>query len=361
MLEDYITAKRVEIIELTRRRVALRAAPRASEVELTNGIPLFLDQLVDALRRSDADEVADHDAIRTSAGRHGRDLLDMGLGIAQVVHDYGDVCQVVTELAVRDRAQVPAQEFRTLNLCLDDAIAEAVTAYARQRERTITEKGTERLGVLAHELRSLLSTAALAYESIKSGRVSAGGSTGALLQRCLVELGDLIDRSLVEVRLEQGVGHRERISVAELVEEVEIGASIQARARGLSLSLGSVDRPVTIEGDRPIIAAALANLLQNALKFTRARGHVSFTARATDDRVLFEIADECGGLPRETLAELRGPIEPPAGERRGVGLGLAICRRAALASGGELRVRDVAGHGCVFTLDLPRAVPPALG
>lgn len=359
MLEEFIIARRLEIIELTRRRVSLRPAPRPSDVELANGIPLFLDQLIEALRRADASGHADHDAIKASAGRHGHDLLDMGLTIAQVVHDYGDVCQAVTELATRAGAQIPAQEFRTLNMCLDDAIAEAVTVYARHRERTITEAGTERLGVLAHELRNLLNTASLAYESIKSGRVAPGGSTGALLHRCILGLGDLIDRSLVEVRLDAGAQYRERISVAELVEEVEIAGTMQARARELSFSVSSVDRPVTIEGDRQIIAAALANLLQNAFKFTHAQGHVALSVHVTDDRVLFEIADECGGLPPGAIEELFQPYEQRGSDRSGVGLGLAIARRAAQASGGELRARDVPGHGCVFTLELPRA--PALG
>lgn len=360
MLEEFIRARRGEIIELTRTRVALRAAPRPSEVELQNGIPLFLDQLVDALRRAASNPAPDHAQIRSSAGRHGRDLLDMGLTIAQVVHDYGDVCQAVTELAVRDNARISAEEFRTLNLCLDDAIAEAVTTYAQQRERGITESGTERLGVLAHELRNLLNTGSLAFESIKRGRVAPGGSTGMLLGRCLLGLGELIDRSLAEVRLDSGAQHRERISVAELVEELEIGGSILAHARGLSFSVTSVDRPVTIEGDRQIIAAALANLLQNAFKFTHTSGHVTLCARATDDRVLFEVADECGGLPPGTIEDLLRPYEQRSGDRSGVGLGLTICQRAARASGGELRARDVPGYGCVFTIDLPRSPPPAL-
>src|ERR1700722_1134848 len=69
-------------------------------------------------------------------------------------------------------------DFRTLNLCLDDAIAEAVTEYSRQRERSILDQGTERLGVLAHEMRNLLNTSILSFDCIKSGRVAVGGSTG---------------------------------------------------------------------------------------------------------------------------------------------------------------------------------------
>ena len=85
------------------------------------------------------------------------------------IHDYGDVCQAVTELAVELDAPITADEFRTLNRCLDEAMAEAVTEFGRQRELSISDDETERLGFFAHELRNLLSNAMLAFEVLKSG------------------------------------------------------------------------------------------------------------------------------------------------------------------------------------------------
>jgi hypothetical protein len=83
------------------------------------------------------------------------------------------------------------------------------------------------------------------------------------------------------------------------------------------------------------------------------------TVRATADRVLFEVEDECGGLPPGKAEDLFQPFEQRASDRSGLGLGLSICRRAAKASDGDLRVRDMPGTGCVFTLDLPRKPPPS--
>jgi signal transduction histidine kinase len=200
----------------------------------------------------------------------------------------------------------------------------------------------------------------LAFESIKTGRVASGGSTALLLGRCLIRLQDLIDRSLAAVRLEAGIEHFERILVADFLGEVEIGARMQAESRRLDFTLESVDRTVTIEGDRQILAGAVSNLLQNAFKFTRKGGKVTLTARTTPDRVLLEVEDECGGLPPGKTEDLFRPYEQRGKDRRGVGLGLAICRKAAKASGGEVRVRDIPGKGCVFTLDLPRKPPPPL-
>jgi signal transduction histidine kinase len=241
-----------------------------------------------------------------------------------------------------------------MNWCIDEAIAEAVTEYSSRNELRITDEGTERLGVLAHELRNLLNTATLSFEHIRSGHVAVGGSTGLLHGRSLLGLRDLIDRSLADVRLDAGLVRREDIPVATLLEEVEIGAVIQAQARNLSLTFGVVDREVLVVGDRQILAAALANLLQNAFKFSHKGSSVSLTTRVTADRVQFDIEDECGGLPAGKIADLFRPFEQRGGDRSGVGLGLSICRKAAASNGGELRVRDLPGKGCVFTLDLPR-------
>jgi signal transduction histidine kinase len=354
MLADFIRSNRKAIIARAQARVAARTCPAPSDAELRNGIPVFLDQLGDALRQERSGSAIDHEQIGKSAARHGLDLLRLGLTIGQVVHDYGDVCQTVTELAVEQGAAIPGDDFRTLNLCLDDAIAEAVTEYSRQRESSILDQGTERLGVLAHELRNLLNTAILSFDSIKSGRVAAGGSTGIVHGRSLLGLRDVIDRSLADVRLDAGLERLERISVADFIEEIEISAAMQAQVRAIEFVVKSIDRAVDIEGDRQILAAAISNLLQNAFKFTPKTGKVSLTVRSTADRVLFEIEDECGGLPPGKIEELFRPFEQRGADRTGVGLGLSISLKAAKANAGDIRIRDLPGQGCVFTLDLPR-------
>jgi signal transduction histidine kinase len=355
MLDEFLAAHRDVIIERTRGRVARRSTPPATAIEIDTGIPVFLDQLVEALRLARSTSVIDHEAISRSAAKHGLDLLRRGLTVGQVVHDYGDVCQTVTELAIEEHTPLSSEEFQILNLCLDDAIAEAVTEYARHRERTITDEGTERLGVLAHELRNRLNTAMLSFESLKEGRVGPSGSTGRLLGRSLLGLRDLIDRSLADVRLEAGLQKMAPLSVAEFIEDVEIGGHLQAEARRQQFTVTSVDRAVTVEADRQILAGAVSNLLQNAFKFTRLGGHVRLTVHAKADRVLFEVEDECGGLPPGRAEELFQAYEQRGADVSGVGLGLSICLKAARANGGNIYVRDIPGTGCVFTIDLPRS------
>ncbi|MEO7111197.1 MAG: HAMP domain-containing sensor histidine kinase [Polyangiaceae bacterium] len=358
MLRDFIATNRDEILIEARARVLARSAPRATEMELTDGLPVFLDQLGDALKKASSLQPVDHAEIATSAGRHGVELFHRGLTVAQVVHDYGDLCQVITGLAVEKRARIDVGEFRTLNLCLDDAIAGAVTSHARQREASIADRGTERLGFLAHELRNELNVAILSFASIKSGVVAPGGSTSTILDGSLMHLSRLVDSSMAEIRLEVGINNLERIAVWEIIEEVEITAAMLAKSHGLTLSVTSVDHTVIVEVDRQILGAAIANLLQNAFKFTRPRTTVCLRASTTDTRVLIEVEDECGGLPLEMQKNLLKPFVQEGSDRTGLGLGLAICLKAVKAIGGELHIRDLPGEGCIFTIDLPKQPPP---
>jgi signal transduction histidine kinase len=366
LLHDFIVSNRDQIIDRARQRARERTAPKLLESKLEHGIPLFLTQLADALvpvappsALHLVGALAPSTRIGDSAALHGRELLRTGFTVAQVVHGYGDVCQIVTELASEMNAAITAQDFHVFNRCLDDAIAGAVTAYGRQRERDIAFEGTERLGVLAHELRNILHTAILSFDVIKRGMVGVGGSTGAVHSRSLAGLRSRVERSLAEVRLQAGMPTMlERVSVLAFIEEIEISAAMEAEGYGFHLTVGSVDSDVTIDADWQLLTSAVTNLLQNAFKFTRRHGHISLTTLVTEDRVLIEVADECGGLPAGKAEELFRPFTRGSSSDSGLGLGLSIALRAARANSGDIRVRDVPGTGCVFTIDLPRQRPP---
>ena len=358
MLRDFIGDNREEILARARLQASSRIGFVATEAELESGLPLFVEQLRDALLRQTSRQAPDHADIKGSATAHGQVLFAEGLSMEQVVHDYGHICQAITGLAVDKKAAIASDDFQTLNLCLDDAIAGAVASYAHQRERAVAAEGTERLGVLAHEMRNLLNTALMSFESIKAGVVAPGGSTSAMHERSLMGLLTLIDRSMAEVRLDAGMQNLERVFVWEVLDEVAIGASVVARRRGLRFSVTSLDHAVAVKADRQILCAAVANLVQNALKFTHKGTAINLRASVANDRVLIEVEDECGGLPPGQAENLLKPFTQQSGDRTGLGLGLSICVKGMKAIGGALRIRDLPGKGCVFTIDLPQE--PAL-
>jgi len=352
MLHEFLTTHRSAIIARTRAKVETRSTPRPTDEELTRGVPLFLEQLVEILQLATRGD----EPITASAAVHGAAMLRMGFSIAQVVHDYGDICQAVTELAEEIDAPITIEEFHTLNRCIDDAIAGAVTEYARLRDSSQSDGEMERSGMLAHELRNKLGAATLAFAALKAGRVGIGGSTAAVLERSLRGLRDLIDSSLAEVRIESGRQSHERILVSELVEEVRQDAAFGAAEHRVELTVAAVEGGLEVDADRMILAAAMANLLQNACKFSRPDARISLQTSATAKRVVFEVEDECGGLPSGMAEDLFRPFTQRSTNRKGLGLGLAISRKGIEANGGEVYVRDLPGKGCIFTIAVPRRV-----
>jgi hypothetical protein len=183
-LYDFIETNRDELIGRCRAKVAKRAAPPPTDAEITHGVPLFLEQLCAELKNGPSKT----HAISKTAMEHGHELLLQKFTISQVVHDYGDVCQSITDLAVERGAPIATEDFRTLNRCLDDAIAGAVTEFAREED--LTRDGH------AQKLENLIDTAITAFDVLRTGNVGVAGSTGAVVHRSLVALRSaLADRS----------------------------------------------------------------------------------------------------------------------------------------------------------------------
>jgi signal transduction histidine kinase len=350
MLYEFLRTNRERIIALARTRVVATEPPGAKTGELSRGVPVFIEQLMDALTRTTVRETA----IEDSAGVHGANLLRAGFTCAEVVHDYGNVCQAITGLAHEMHVSITSDEFRTLNRCLDDAIAGAVTEFTRLRTEAIDQVESGHVEVLTRELRSHLAAALLTYQVLKTGAVGIAGSTGTELGRNLRRVSALIDRTMAQVRLDAGVQSRECISVFAFVEELEIGLALEAHARGLALVVASVERGVDIDVDRQLLSTAVANLVQNALQFTRPGGQVVLRTMSAADRVRIEVEDECGGLSPEMERTFVHAFSPLGVADATLGPGLSIVRRSVDAIGAALRVRGIPGRGCVFTIDLPR-------
>ena len=359
MLYEFIAANREDIISRTRERVRSRPWPSVSSREIDYGVPLFLAQLAETLRLESTATPFASDAIGSTAARHGAELLATGFDVTQVVHDYGDICQAITEIAVERKAPISVEEFHTLNRCLDTAIAEAVTEHTRLTAQKRSEDEVERLGQTAHELRDLLNTALLAFHTLKRGTVAINGSTAAVLGRNLTSLRDLVDRTLSEARLAAGTQRRERLAVTTFVDEMAAAGNLYSEQRQIRFNVEPVDSTLTVDADPQLLASSVMNLLQNAFKHTPAGGTVVLRAQARGQRLLVEIEDECGGIPEGT-----GDLFQPFGERRGtersgLGLGLSIARKAVRAHHGDIVVHNMPGKGCVFAIDVPLAAADA--
>ena len=180
-----------------------------------------------------------------------------------------------------------------------------------------------------------------------------------MLDRSLVGLRNLIDRSLADVRVTAGMPpRRRRLRLADLIAEIKISACLEAQARSCGLAVSVVDPKLAVYADHDLLSSALGNLLQNAFKFTQPDTEVSLTVQSVGARVLIEVEDCCGGLHPGDAERMFRPFTQSGTDRSGLGLGLTICRRSVEANDGVLSVRDVPGAGCVFTIDLPQAPLP---
>ncbi|MEP7016099.1 MAG: HAMP domain-containing sensor histidine kinase, partial [Verrucomicrobiota bacterium] len=267
--------------------------------------------------------------------------------------------QAITDLAFESDASIEIDEFRTLNRSLDNAIAAAVTEFNCAHDSILADRHAlalnERLGVFAHELRNIINTATLAFTAVKSGNVGLTGATGAVLHRSLVSLRNVVDRSLSEVRMTAGLPLQHRVfSLADFIFDVKVSASLEAQVRQCGLAVSPVETGLAVDGDRELLLSSVGNLLQNAFKFTHPGTEVTLSAYPSTDRILIEVADQCGGLPPGKADNLFKPFTQASTDKSGMGLGLSIARRSVEANGGMLSVRDMPGEGCVFAIDLPR-------
>jgi signal transduction histidine kinase len=348
-----------------------RPEPKTTDHELSNGIPVFLDQIIETLTIEQSSDLARSELVSglpgggsisevgDRAAQHGRCLLALGFTLEQVVRDYGDVCQAVTNLAVETRAPIEVEEFRTFNRCLDNAISGAVTEYSDRQTAAVAEDNIQtlnsRLGSLAHELRNHLHVATHAIRAMKSGNVGLSGATGAILDRSLLGMRSLVDRSLADVRLTAGLSpHFQAILLAEYLGDAAASAALDPRARECQFTVMPIESDIAVFADPEMLSSAIGNLLQNAFKFTRRHSEVRLHAHLVADRVLIEVEDHCGGLPAGAAEDLLLPFVQSGEDRSGLGLGLDICRRSVEANDGVLRIRDLPGTGCIFTIDLPR-------
>ena len=333
---------------------------------------MFLDQLIHTLQAESRGAEAEalvvsgpstgdtkcRAEVAATASIHGADLLTLGYSISEVVHDYGDLCQAVSDLSIDLNETFSIDEFRTLNRCLDNGIAEAVSAFSEHRDLVIADEqaleANERLGFFAHELRNHLNTATLALAAIKSGSVGLAGPTGSVLDRSLVSLRGLIDQSLAEVRIGPGMKlHCSTFSLSNFIGELKYSASLEADLMNCIFQVEKTPSLLMVYADKDLLFSAVGNLLQNAFKFSGKGGVVTLSAEAGTDNIRIKVKDNGPGLSAAAARDMFLPFTQSGANKSGLGLGLSIARRSVEANNGTLTVESELGQGCIFIIDLP--------
>lgn len=248
-----------------------------------------------------------------------------------------------------------------LQLAIDLARRTALVLENRrlyQAAETATRARDEILSIVAHDLRSPLATVQFRAD-VLSNRVSGDRrestrSEVEVIQRAIRRATRLVDDLLDVARIEAGTlgvvwkevppesivrGVVESLAPAAASASVRLETEV---ARGLSSVVADEDR----------IHQVLANLVDNAIRFTPAGGCVRIIVSPDGDDVRFAVADSGRGIPAEYLSRLFDRFWQAAGQRRGAGLGLAIAKGIVETHGGRIWVESVPGQGSTFTFTL---------
>ena len=264
--------------------------------EIINSLPIFLDELVSALRRART-SAPDSPVLEHSdtASEHGLQRFRSGFSVQAVVREYGLFRECIIELLKETNTPISLTEYEVLSHALSTGVADAVSRFSQERDNQLQQQAGEHLAFLAHELRNPIVSARFALELIRYKGRGADERALQVIQRSLSRLQELIDRSLVEIRLRHMDIRRERTRVGGLVREIAIEAEADAEIKGCSLRL-EVDDTLELDCDPRLIRSAVSNLIRNGIKFTHPGGVIDIRARVREGMTTIQVEDSCGGL-----------------------------------------------------------------
>jgi two-component system OmpR family sensor kinase len=211
-----------------------------------------------------------------------------------------------------------------------------------------------------HELRTPL-TVIMGYIDILRRRAHAEPANAKIFETMLAEsrrMRALIEKLIVLARLENPQQHerqRETVDLAEIAERVALAAHAIHPDRHVRVAFGGGGEAL-VRGDEAELYDALGNLVENALKYAP-QSLVDVTVRADDGDIVVDVADEGPGIASDEQPRIfdRFYRGRDRAEAEGFGLGLAIAKRSVERAGGQLTVESDPGHGCRFTIRIPRA------
>ena len=221
-----------------------------------------------------------------------------------------------------------------------------------------TRARDEMLGVVAHDLRNPLNTIVMGASTMLEMLPESPPllrNHAQIVRRAADRMNRLIQDLLDVRRIESGrlaVDPRP-VTVALLVDETLEMLRPLAAAASLELATDLAPELPRVRADSGRILQVFSNLVGNAIKFTPAGGRITIGATRLDGEVRFEIADTGPGIPAEQLSHVFGQFwQGLRGDRRGIGLGLAIAKGIVEAHGGRIWVESVVGEGSRFYFTL---------
>jgi signal transduction histidine kinase len=356
VLHQVLSAKRDEVMLRWNALVQGKLAPEAMPpLELANEIPKFVTEIIAALRvDSGLSSFGPSPEVSMTAAGHGAQRLRLGFSIDSVVREYGFLREAIVATATDSGVQPTLRETQIVFDAIITGIADAVTEYSRQRDAQLSRQANEHFAFIAHELRDPLSSATAAFLFMKlSGLLPVENRSVAAIEHGLQRTKELIDQTLQIARVASGIElRRQSTTLSHLLGDVELGAISEAESKGVAIK-STIEKDDQVSIDIRLVRSALSNLLRNAVKYTTAGSVVELRGQVTNGRLVIEVEDCCGGLDPGKVEEAFAPFIRLDNRQTGFGLGLAIAKQAVDAHGGNIRVQNLPGKGCIFVLEIP--------
>jgi K+-sensing histidine kinase KdpD len=237
----------------------------------------------------------------------------------------------------------------------------------KRREAELTARGREQvLGVVAHDLRNPLHLIMATAELLDEPELTTDRRRQlvAMTMRAISHMRRLVSDLLDAVRIQAGrlTLDFETVTLGAIVDQAEEMSRPSATERHIQLEARAVDGSFPLRVDRARIQQVLGNLLGNAIKFTGEGGRVVLEGLMEQGRATFRVSDTGAGIAPERLPEVFDQFwQGKTGDRRGVGLGLAIAKAIVEAHGGTISVESTVGQGSTFSVTLPIGAGVASG
>jgi signal transduction histidine kinase len=231
-----------------------------------------------------------------------------------------------------------------------------------ERQAQLEEERRFFIGAIAHDLRTPLFSLRGYLEGLQQGIASSPEKASHYIEVCR-QKADQLDRlvsdlfAFTKVEYLTPTLRTGPLELGALLRRAVEGAGARARHKGVTLKIDGAAEECQVPGDEHLLERAVENLLDNALRHTPEGGAINVSWRCEEGRVVFSVADTGPGIPQSDIPHLFDPLFRGETSRNrgtgGAGLGLAIARRAMLASGGDLAAHNRIEGGAEFTGWLP--------
>ena len=342
---------------------------RVSQLEISSGIPIEMDNKPIGIVISSAPRVLPLKPIMESFSKAINQslllggLIAVGLSLLFGLIFSHTLTRRLSELSKAANAIAKGELTRKVKVESKDEIGELALAFNQmsaelERSRELRRQMT---ADIAHELRTPLSIILGRAETLAEGMLPPNQEVFKVIHQEALRVNHLVEDLRLLSLSDAGELPLEKrtIDVSSLLEDIRITHQLSAEQKGVALQTSRAENLPSIMADPDRLKQILANLIENALRYTPSGGVIQLSANAEGQGVVIRVRDTGAGIPKDEIAHIfdrfyRGDKSRDR-DKGGSGLGLAIVNSLVSAHGGSINVTSQPGEGTTFIIWLAKS------